>query len=120
MKFGISEGSGCSAARLARHVRDVEAGSSNLPIPTTKIPGNIVAGDFYFPRDGKLAFKHGENRNTGEAKPHRDFGCTHPPEISEANLPGKKSKLQNPNSKKIPSFKLQRVFIENLFSVPGK
>ena len=26
--------SGCSAVRLARHVRDVEAGSSNLPIPT--------------------------------------------------------------------------------------
>ena len=29
---------GCSAARLARFVRDEEAGSSNLPIPTFLIP----------------------------------------------------------------------------------
>jgi hypothetical protein len=27
--------SGCSAVRLARFVRDEEAGSSNLPIPTS-------------------------------------------------------------------------------------
>ncbi len=30
--------SGCSAARLAHHVRDVGAGSSNLLTPTTQEP----------------------------------------------------------------------------------
>ena len=33
-----SEFSGCSTVRLARHVRDVEVGSSNLLTPTTKFP----------------------------------------------------------------------------------
>ena len=34
---------GCSAAWLARHVRDVEAGSSNLPTPTGKWTGRSRA-----------------------------------------------------------------------------
>lgn len=34
--------SGCSVVRLARHVRDVEAGSSNLPTPTIQNVGKKV------------------------------------------------------------------------------
>ena len=33
-----TEFSGCSTVRLARHVRDVEVGSSNLLTPTSKVP----------------------------------------------------------------------------------
>ena len=46
-----TEFSGCSTVRLARHVRDVEVGSSNLLTPTSKVPKkevSIVGTSFCF------------------------------------------------------------------------
>ena len=40
---------GCSAARLARHVRDVEVASSNLATPTTRKPLLMQEGVFFMP-----------------------------------------------------------------------
>jgi hypothetical protein len=36
---------GCSVVRLARHVRDVEVGSSNLPTPTGVDIGSVAQLD---------------------------------------------------------------------------
>ena len=47
--------SGCSAARLARVVRDDEVGSSNLPTPTTFKKPALCAG-FFFSGTSKACF----------------------------------------------------------------
>ena len=42
---GILRKTGCSVAWLARHVRDVEVGSSNLPTPTRIDIGSVAQLD---------------------------------------------------------------------------
>lgn len=42
---GILTQTGCSVAWLARHVRDVEVGSSNLPTPTGVNNGSVAQLD---------------------------------------------------------------------------
>ena len=56
-KRGDLKCSGCSAARLAHHVRDVGVGSSNLLTPTTEesLSGGSRTGFFVFYEAKRLA-----------------------------------------------------------------